>query len=171
MRSVRNSFIFSFCFAAVLLLVALIGRNPAPVSAASFSLRFPSFGYILDSPTLTIAGATVTTAATPIAGAGAAQVQWIFGTVAGNYSGCTVQAKTTLDGTNWLSLGSAASVTVTGNTVNAWAILQQAPVTSGVTTTTPSSSAAVGFGDQIEYTFACSGYGTSAPVTIRAIYK
>ncbi|HMD85146.1 MAG TPA: hypothetical protein VKO18_10655 [Terriglobia bacterium] len=52
-----------------------------------------------------------------------------------------------------------------------WSILQQGAASSGVTTTTPSNSAAATFGDQIEYVFACSGYGASAPVTIKAIYK
>jgi hypothetical protein len=40
-----------------------------------------------------------------------------------------------------------------------------------VTTTTASSTAAAGIGMQTKYTFACSSYGTSAPVTITAIYK
>ena len=72
---------------------------------------------------------------------------------------------------NFLNLGSAAAVTVTTNAVNAWDIYQQAPVTTGVTTTAVSSTAAAGFGQLTEYTFACSAYGTSAPVTITGIYK
>jgi hypothetical protein len=169
-RGFRDLSIFVFSLAALLLL-ALIAQRPAQVGAASTSLRFPPTGYILDSPTLTIAGATATTAPTSVTGVTSVQIQWIFGTVSGSYSGCTVQGKTTLDGVNWLTLGGAASVTVTSNTLNAWRILLQAPATSGVTVTTPSSSAAAGFGDQIEYTFACSGYGTQAPVTIKALYQ
>ena len=141
------------------------------VSADSYSShRFPAFGYILDNPILTIADATVTTSPTPTIGATTAHVIWVFGTVTGTYTGCTVQAKTSFDGANWLNLGSAASLTVTSNTVNAWDIYQQAPVTTGVTTTTVSSTAAAGFGQWNEYIFACSAYGTSAPVTITAIY-
>ena len=70
-----------------------------------------------------------------------------------------------------MNLGSAAAVTVTSNAVNAWDIYQQAPVTTGVTTTTVSGTVAAGFGQFNEYTFACSAYGSSAPVTITAIYK
>jgi hypothetical protein len=172
MKRLRAVLILIGCFAALLFTAPVWNGAPAEVVAASStSTRFPSFGYILDNPTLTIAGATMTTAPTSIAGVSSAQVQWAFGTVSGSYSGCSVQAKTSIDGANWLTLGSAASVTVTSNTVNAWGIFQQAPTTSGVTVTTASSSTATAFADQIEYTFACSGYGTSAPVTIKAIYK
>ena len=108
---------------------------------------------------------------TSTTGATTAHLTWVFGTVSGTYTGCTVQAKTSFDGVNFLNLGSAASVTVTTNAVNAWDIYQQAPVTTGVTTTAVSSSAAAGFGQLSKYTFACSAYGTSAPVTITAIYK
>lgn len=158
--------------AAVLVLLALPALRPPRVSADAYSShRFPAFGYILDNPILTIAGAAITTNPTSTTGATAAHLTWVFGTVAGTYSGCTVQAKTSFDGVNFLNLGSAASVTVASNTVNAWDIYQQAPVTTGVTTTTVSSSAAAGFGQASEYTFACSSYGTSAPVTITGIYK
>ena len=172
MRTLRNSLLISFCIAILAVLLAMENLSPPVVSADSYSSRrFPAFGYILDNPILTIAGASVTTKATSTTGATTAHLTWVFGTVSGTYSSCTVQAKTSFDGVNWLNLGSAASVTVTSNAVNAWDIYQQAPVTSGVTTTTVSNSAAAGFGQWSEYTFACSGYGTSAPVTITGIYK
>ncbi|MFZ0961664.1 MAG: hypothetical protein WAO35_12225 [Terriglobia bacterium] len=172
MKTLRNVFLISFCAAVVLVLLALASMSPPQVSAdAHSSHRFPAFSYILDNPLLTIAGATVTTSPTPITGATTAHVTWVFGTVSGTYTGCTVQAKTSFDGVNFLNLGSAAAVTVTSNAVNAWDIYQQAPVTTGVTTTTVSGTVAAGFGQLNEYTFACSAYGSSAPVTITAIYK
>ncbi|MGD1100922.1 MAG: hypothetical protein ABSA59_02555, partial [Terriglobia bacterium] len=155
-----------------IVLLAVANLRLPQVSADSYSShRFPAFGYILDNPILTIAGATTTTNPTSTTGATTVHVTWVFGTVSGTYTGCTVQAKTSFDGANWLTLGSAAAVTVTSNAVNAWDIYQQAPVTSGVTITAVSNSAAAGFGQLSEYTFACSAYGTSAPVTITAIYK
>jgi hypothetical protein len=172
MKTLRNAFLLSFCAAVVLVLLALSSLRLPQVSADSYSAhRFPVFGYILDKPVLGIAGATATTNPTSTTGATTAHLTWVFGTVSGSYTGCTVQAKTSYDGLNWLSLGSAASVTVSSNSVNAWDIYQQVPVTSGVTTTTVSNSTAAGFGQLSEYTFACSTYGSSAPVTITAIYK
>ena len=172
MRTVRNSLFVSLCIAATLVLLALPSVRPPQVMADSYSAhRFPAFGYIVDNPLLTIAGATITTNPTSTTGATSAHVTWVFGTISGSYTGCTVQAKTSFDGVNWLTLGSAAAVSVTSNAVNAWDIYQQAPVTTGVTTTAVSSSAAAGFGQYVEYTFACSAYGTSAPVTITAIYR
>lgn len=171
MRAFRNVLVLSVCFAALFLLPRWWGNAPMEVSAASTSARFPIFGYILDNPTVTIAGAGVTTSVTSVSGVASAQLSWSFGTVGGSYSGCTVQANTSVDGVNWYTLGSAVSVSVSTNAVNAWTILAQGPTSSGVTTTTPSGSAATGFGEQISYTLACSGYGTRAPVTIKAIYK
>jgi hypothetical protein len=172
MKTLRNSLFISLCIAVVIVLLAVPNLPPPQVMADSYSShRFPAFGYILDNPILTIAGATTTTSPTSTTGSTTAHLTWVFGTVAGTYTSCTVQAKTSFDGVNWLTLGSAAAVAVTSNAVNAWDIYQQAPVTSGVTTTTVSSSAAAGFGQLSEYTFACSAYGTSAPVTITAIYK
>jgi hypothetical protein len=157
--------------AAVVLLGLPCLRVPQ-VSADAYSAhRFPAFGYILDNPILAIAGASTTTSPTSTTGATTAHVTWVFGTVSGTYTGCTVQAKTSFDGVNFLTLGSAASVTVSSNAVNAWDIYQQAPVTTGVTVTAVSSSAAAGFGQWSEYAFACTAYGTSAPVTISVIYK
>ncbi len=172
MRTLRNSLLISFCAAVVVVLLALSTLRLPQVSADGYSShRFPAFGYILDNPILTIAGATVTTSPTSTTGATTAHVTWVFGTVAGTYSTCTVQAKTSFDGVNFLNLGGAASVSVATNAVNAWDLYQQAPVTTGVTTTTVSSSAAAGFGQWSEYTLACSAYGSSAPVTITVIYK
>ncbi len=172
MKTLRNSLLISFCIAVVIVLLALPSLRPPQVSADSYSShRFPAFSYILDNPIVSIAGATTTTSPTSTTGASTAHVTWVFGTVSGTYTTCTVQAKTSFDGVNFLNLGSAAAVSVSTNAVNAWDIYQQAPVTTGVTTTTVSSSAAAGFGQWSEYTFACSAYGTSAPVTITAIYK
>lgn len=171
MKAFRNVLILSACFAALLLFARWWGNAPMEVSAASTSMRSPVFGYILDNPTVSIAGAGVTTSSTSITGVTSVQIAWNFGTVTGSYSGCTVQAKTSFDSVNWFTLGSAVSISVSSNAVNAWTILQQAPTSSGVTVTTSSGSAATGFGEQIEYTLACSGYGTRAPVTIEAIYK
>lgn len=166
MKKWKISFGLSLLAALAIVLLAPILTRPPRVNAdSSNSRRFPAFGYILDNPTISIAGATATTGVTT------AHIAWVFGTVSGTYTTCTVQAKTSFDGVNWLTLGSAASVTATTGTVNAWDIYQQAPTTSGVTTTTVSSSAAAGFGLLTEYTFACSAYGTSAPVTISVIYR
>jgi hypothetical protein len=172
MKNLKITFSLSLLAALAVVLLGPVLTRPPRVSADSYSAhRFPAFGYILDNPTVSIAGATATTGATSTTGATTAHVTWVFGTVSGTYTTCTVQAKTTFDGVNWLTLGSAASVTATTGAVNAWDIYQQAPVTSGVTTTTVSSSAAAGFGQLTEYTFACSAYGTSAPVTISVIYR
>jgi hypothetical protein len=128
-------------------------------------------GVVTDTPAITIGGATADTTATPTTSAREAQIQWTFGTVTGSYSSCTVQAKTSYDGTNYLTLGTAASLTVSSNTVNAWTVIEQLGATS-VTTSSVSSTAAVGFGLLTKYTFACSGgYGTSAPVTVSVIYR
>ena len=172
MRTLRNCFVFSLLIAVIVVLLATFSLRPPEVMADAYSShRFPTFGYILDNPLLTIAGAGIPTNPTSTTGSTTAHVTWVFGTVSGTYTGCTVQAKTSFDGVNFLNLGGAASVTVSTNAVNAWDIYQQAPVTTGVTTTAVSSSAAAGFGQLSEYTFACSAYGTSAPVTITAIYK
>jgi hypothetical protein len=172
MKTLRNAFLLSFCAAVAAVLLALLTLRPPLVSADSYSShRFPAFSSILDNPLLAIAGATATTNVTSTTGATTAHVLWVFGTVTGTYTGCTVQAKTSFDGTTFLNLGTPASLAVSTNAINAWDIYQQGPVTSGVTTTTVSSTAAAGFGQLSEYTFACTGYGTSAPVKIAAIYK
>jgi hypothetical protein len=172
MRNLRNSFAFAFCIAVLLVLLALPNWRPPQVMADSYSShRFPAFSYILDNPLLAIAGGSTATNPTSTTGATTAHVTWVFGTVSGTYSSCTVQAKTSFDGVNFLNLGSAASITAASNAVNAWDIYQQAPVTTGVTTTTVSNSTAAGFGQWSEYAFACSAYGTSAAVAITAIYK
>lgn len=172
MRTIRNSLLVSFAIAVVLVMLAVFNLHLPQVSADSYSAhRFPVFGYILDNPMLSITNSSITSAPTPTTGASTAHLTWVFGTVTGTYGGCTVQAKTSFDGVNFLNLGAAAALTVAVNAVNAWDIYQQAPVTTGVTTTTVSSSAAAGFGQWSEYQFNCTSYGTSAPVTITAIYK
>jgi hypothetical protein len=127
-------------------------------------------GVIVDTPTITIAGASATTTATPTSSAREAQVLWNFGTVTGTYSSCTVQAQTAYDGVNFLTLGSAASVTVTSNTLNAWTVIEQLGTTS-VTTSSVSSTAALGFGQLTRWALACSSYGTSAAVSVSVIYR
>jgi hypothetical protein len=172
MRTFRNSLVLSLGIAVVAVLVAVSSLRPPQVSADSYSShRFPAFGYILDNPVLTLAGGSMTTSPTSTSGVTTAHITWVLGAVSGTYTGCTVQAKTTFDGVNFLNLGSAAAVTVTSNAVNAWDIYQQAPATTGVTTTIVSNTVAAGFGQASEYTFACTAYGASAPVTISAIYK
>jgi len=152
-------------------LVALLSVwAPRAHGDAYSSLRHPVFQAITDSPTIAIAGAAATSGATPTAGAHRAEIQWAFGTVTGTYGSCTVQAKTTFDGANWLTLGSAASVTVSTGALNAWSVIEQLGTTS-VTTSAASSTAALSFGAQTEYVFACSSYGTSAPVALSVIYK
>jgi hypothetical protein len=127
-------------------------------------------GVVVDTPAITIAGATANTTATPTSTAHEAQILWNFGTVNGTYSGCTVQAQTAYDGVNFLTLGSAASLTVSSNTLNAWTIIEQLGTTS-VTTSSVSSSAALGFGQLTRFAFSCSSYGTSAAVSVSVIYR
>ena len=172
MKTLRNSLLISFAIAVIVVVFATVSLRPPEVLADAYSShRFPAFSSILDNPGLSIAGATTTTSPTSTAGSTTVHLAWVFGTVAGTYTSCTVQAKTSFDGANWLNLGTAAAVTVTSNAINAWDIYQQAPVSTGVTTTAVSSTAAAGFGQLTKYTFTCSGYGSSAPVTITAIYK
>jgi hypothetical protein len=168
-------------FAAPLLISAALGvltclvmtmssPHPALVLAAS-RIVHPITGPVTDSPSITIGNGSATSSSTPTVTAHEAQVQWVFGTVAGTYTTCTIQAQTSYDGATWLNLGSPASVTVASNQVNAWTILEQAPTTS-VTTSAVSSTAALGFGLETQFVFACSGaYGTSAPVTVSVIYR
>jgi hypothetical protein len=144
--------------------------SPAFALAGGAASIAPSRGAFVANPTITIAGTTADTATAPTTNQHEAQILWAFGTVSGTYSTCTVQTKTSFDGSNWLTLGSAATVTATSNTLNAWTILAQAPTTS-VTTSSVSSTAALGFGQISKFTFACSGYGTSAPATITVIYR
>lgn len=164
--------------AAVLLAVIFLGllalatfTMPQASADSHSSERVPLFGTLIDNPSITIAGATATTGVTPTTGAHRADVEWRFGAVGGSYGTCTVQAKTSLDGTSFENLGTAVSVTATSNAVNEWSIIEQLGTTS-VTSSTVSSTAALGFGRLTEYTFACgAGYGTSAPVAIWVIYK
>jgi len=173
MRSIRRGNLALTLMAASVCLLAAYCLLPTDnfVKAAPANVQPRPVGVFTDTPAITIAGATATTTATPTTSAHEAQVQWTFGTVSGTYATCTVQAKTSYDGVNYLTLGSAASVTVTTGTVNAWTMIEQAG-TTGVTTSAVSSTAALGFGQLTEFTFACSGsYGTSAPVAVSVIYR
>jgi hypothetical protein len=168
--------------AAMALLVAVIvpagsgPRGPALVATGS-GLAAPAAnviyrsGPVVDSPSITIAGATVSSSSTPTTAAREAHVIWVFGTVSGTYTSCTAQAQMAPDGATFLNLGGTAALTVTSGAVNAWDIYQQAPVTTGVTVTAPSSTAATGFGQLTNFKFACTGYGTSASVTVTVIYR
>ena len=122
------------------------------------------------SPAITITTTSATSATMGSRAAHEAQVQFAFGAVSGSYSTCTVQPKTSIDGTSFLTLGSAISITVSSNTVQAFTVIEQLGTTS-VTSGAASSTAALGFGILTEYTFSCSSYGTSAPVTITAIHR
>jgi len=145
--------------------------GPAPYgTGAGTNVQPRPTGVVTDTPTVTISGAAATTTSTPTTSAREAQVQWTFGAVTGSYGTCTVQAKTTYDGVNYLTLGGAVSVTATSNAVNAWTIIEELGTTS-VTTSSASSTAALGFGQATEFVFACSSYGTSAPVSISVIYR
>ena len=152
-----------------LLLGVALALVPSPQPPAPSVQPRPT-GVIVDTPAITIAGATATTTATPTSSAHEAQILWNFGTVSGTYSTCTVQAQTSYDGTNYLTLGSAASVTVTSNTLNAWTVIEQLGTTS-VTTSSVSSTAALSFGQLTRWAFSCSSYGTSAPVSVSVIYR
>jgi hypothetical protein len=148
----------------VLVLGALFALCGANVSR-------PPFMFVVDNPTITISGASATTTASTTSAAREAQIQWVFGTVVGTYSTCTIQLQTSYDGgTTWLTLGGAASVTVASNAVNAWTVVEQLGNTS-VTTSTPSAAAALGFGQVTRGAFSCTSYGTSAPVAITVIYR
>jgi hypothetical protein len=172
MKKEKITFVLSICVAVILTLVLPVILTPPPVSAQfAGETRMPPFGYITASPAISITSGSATSSYHSTTGVTSAHVQWVFGAVSGTYSGCTIQAKTSYDGSNWLTLGSAAALTVTTGTLTAWDIYQQAPSASGVTVTTPSSSAAMGFGAYTEYVLACSAYGTSAPVTATVIYK
>lgn len=117
---------------------------------------------IVDTPTITIATATADTTWTSTVAAHQGTIRWKFGTVTGSYTGCTVQAKTGPDGTNFEALGSAQSVTVATGQLNEWVLFEPA-------SSTPSTTAQ-GFGQATKFTFACSGYGISAPVSINVTY-
>ena len=69
MKTVRNSLLVSFCIAVVMVVTAVVSIHPPQVSADAYSShRLPAFGYILDNPVLTIAGASITTNPTSITG-------------------------------------------------------------------------------------------------------
>lgn len=114
------------------------------------------------TPTITIASAQATSGAIQTYGAHELLVQFAFGTVAGSYTGCTVQANTSLDGTNYFTFGPATAITVASNTAPSWRLTEAAG--SGSSTT-----AASALGLWTTFTFNCSAFGTSAPATISVI--
>ncbi len=139
-------------------------------AAPAANVQARPVGAVTDTPAIAITNATATTSATPTTSAHEAQIQWTFGTVSGTYSSCTVQAKTSYDGTNYLTLGSPVTVTATTGTVNAWTLIEQLGASS-VTSSTASSTAALGFGQATAFSFSCSSYGTAAAVNISVIYR
>lgn len=158
------------CIFALVLCMGALVKELQPVLAAP-NVQTRPLGVTSDTPALTIAAVTVDSVPTPSSNAREAEVQLTFGTVTGTYTTCTMQAKTTYDGTNYLTLGSGAAVTVTSNTVNAWTIIEQLGTTT-VTTSSVSSTAALGFGLNTKFTFNCSGaFGTTAPATLSVIYR
>ena len=162
-------FAFLFLMSGLLAAYCLLPTTYS-VKAEPLNVQPRPVGVVTDTPAITITTAAATSSATPTTSAREAQIQWAFGPVSGTYSSCTVQAKTSYDGVNFLTLGSPASVTVTSNALNAWTVIEQLGTTS-VTTSSVSSSAALGFGQLTQFTFSCSSYGTSAPVSISVIYR
>lgn len=112
--------------------------------------------------TVNVLAATIDSAPVSTINVHELSVEWTFGTVTGSYTTCTVQPKTTLDGTTYLTLGSAFTVTVSTNRVNAFTVTE--PLAATV-----SATAANSFGLNALLTFACSGYGTSAPVALSIV--
>jgi hypothetical protein len=126
--------------------------------------QFSSPSVVVDNPAMIITTGSATSTSTLTSGSHEANVQFSFGTVAGTYTGCTVQAYTAVDGANYFTLGQAQSVTVTSNKNNVWTLVETTPSSA------PSFTLATGFGQRTQYVFSCSSYGTSAPVTITTIY-
>jgi len=130
--------------------------------------------FISDSYNLAIAGVTIDTQITSCSGIRECHAQWVFGTVVGSYTTPTIQAKTSLDSTNWLTIGTAITPTVSTGTLNLWSIWQEVANagTPAVVTSAASATVALGFGAFLKFTFAASGgYGTSAPVVCTLILK
>lgn len=135
-----------FTLLALLIPFAAFGQAPVNVPGA---------------PTITIAGATATTTGVNSYGAHEASVVWKFGGVVGSYSGCTVQAQTSVDGgAKFLNFGTAVPITVTSNAAPQWTLTESASAT-------PSTTTSGAFGSTTNFVFACNSYGTSAPSTIK----
>lgn len=151
-------------FVLFLLFVAfVIWYKPEPVLAQITNHAVPNQRFT-DDQSLTLLAASLDAVPTPSTGATRADIEVKFGTVSGTYTTCTVQLKTTYNGTDFLTIGTASSVTVTSNTINAFTIMGEAPVGTGVTNGAVSGTAALTIGRQVKITAACSGgYGTSAP--------
>jgi hypothetical protein len=154
-----------------LLLLAMV-YSLQPIAYSQVRVQPRPTGFTVSSETVAVLAATIDSAAVPTTSTHEAMIQWKFGTVVGVYTTCTVQMYTTYDGTNYLSLGSAASVTVTTGTINAWSVINRLGIGTGVYTSAVSATDALGFGQLTKFTFACSGgYGTSAPATVTVIYR
>ena len=172
----RQHYVLPALAAIVLLLAAYCilptaySVKAAPAGPSGTNVQPRPVGVVADTPAIAITTTAATSSATPTTSAREAQIQWAFGAVSGTYSSCTVQAKTSYDGTNYLNLGSAVTVTTTNGAVNAWTIIEELG-TGSVTTSAVSSTAALGFGQLTEFTFSCSSYGTAAPVAVSVIYK
>src|SRR5579859_7352690 len=108
--------------------VLLLTLSPTAYLRASTTIKGESI--IVDTPVLSLTTASADTTLTATTAAHEAMISIVFGTVSGTYTTCTAQLKTSLDNTNFLTLGSPQSITVTTGTVNVWTILAQAPTTS-----------------------------------------
>jgi hypothetical protein len=141
----------------------LFGLLLLPSTVLGQAQQFASPQNTIVRPTITITTATATTTNFSSYGMGSLVIYWKFGTVAGTFSTCTVQASTSIDNlNNWLNIGDAVTLTVTTGTANSWIV--SAPGGTTVTTTTASA-----FGQRTRFVFACSSYGTSAPSTITVL--
>jgi hypothetical protein len=120
---------------------------------------------VTDNQSITITTTSANTIARSTSGAGQAHIQLKFGTVAGSYNLCTMQAYTSMDnGSSYVTFGDAKSVTVSTGAKNIWSLAALSPAA-------PSGSAATNFGYLTYYKFACSSYGTSASAKIHFIYS
>jgi hypothetical protein len=170
MPKIRQKISLAFWALALILLGSLALSNLSPPSYLAQAPHGSPIAFVTDHPSITITTATADTTATGTPAAHEALVNWTFGTVTGSYGTCTVQAKTSVDGTHYLTLGTAVSVTATTGTVNQWSLIEQIGTTS-VTSSAVSATVALGFGQLTKFTFACTSYGTSAPVSVTVIYK
>lgn len=144
------------------LALLVLALAATPLLAQTTQTAIP-LSVIRDVPTITITNAANNTTPTNTDGQHEALIQFKFGTVVGSYNTCTIQAYSAANGIDYLPLGSTKPITVTTGTLNQWTLTEPP-------STTPSTSAAAGFGQKTYYRFACSSYGTSAPVTVNVTY-
>ena len=162
--------VFALVLAAYWLLPTADPVKAAPAGSGGANVQQRAVGVVTDTPAITITTTAATSSATPTTSAHEAQIQWLFGTVSGSYSGCTAQAKTSYDGVNFLTFGAPVAVTASTGTLNAWTLVEELGGNS-VTTSAVSSSAALGLGQLTQFTFSCTSYGASAPVSVSVIYR